>query len=168
MRRANAGARRLTSMPRPTGSRISANTLTISTSGIDTSSCRSNHAIAKPVMSGRVTTAMTVLMAVSVMLSATSPRNRWLKRFAVVPPGEAASSSMPMPSRAGRSKSTTSPKQITGRRTTWHASATATAFGARATRLKSSVVRSRPRPNMMIASASGSPTVVSTESMRGP
>ena len=119
-------------------------------------------------MSGSVTTAMTVLMAVRVMLRATSPRKRWLNRLAVVPPGDAASSIMPMPSRAGRSKSTTSPKQIAGSSRIWQPSATATAFGARPTRLKSPIVRSRPRPNMMMARASGSPTVVSAESMRGP
>ena len=72
-----------------------------------------------------------------------------------------------MPSRAGRSKSTTSPKQIAGSSTIWQPSATATAFGVRPTRLKSPTVRSRPSPNMMIARARGSPTVVSAESMRG-
>ena len=42
---------------------------------------------------------------------------------------------------------------------------TATARGCLPTRRKSSRVRSSPRPNMMIASAIGSPTVVSAESM---
>ena len=41
IRRAKSGAWALTSMPMPTGSRISANTLTISASGIVTSSWRS-------------------------------------------------------------------------------------------------------------------------------
>ena len=110
---------------------------------------------------------MIELIAVRVMLSATSPRKRWLKRLAVVPPGDAASSIMPMPSSGGRSKSTTRPKQTTGSSTSWQPSATATALGARPTRRKSARVRSRPSPNMMIASARGSPTVVSAESMRG-
>ena len=119
------------------------------------------------MISGRVTTEITELTAVSVMLRATSPRNRWLKRLAVVPPGDAASSIIPIPSRGGRSKSTTSPKQRIGSSTSWQASAIATARGCRPTRRKSSVVRSSPRPNMMIARAIGSPTVVSAESMAG-
>ena len=55
-----------------------------------------------PVTIGRVTTEITELTAVRVMLSATSPRKRWLKRLAVVPPGDAASSIIPIPSRAGQ------------------------------------------------------------------
>ena len=118
-------------------------------------------------MSGSVNSAITELIAVRVMFSATSPWNRWLKRFALVPPGEAASSSMPMPSSGGRSKSTTRPKQIAGSSRSWHTSATATARGCRLTRRKSAHVRSSPRPNMMMARASGRPTVASAESMHG-
>ena len=120
-----------------------------------------------PVTIGRVTTEITELTAVRVMLSATSPRNRWLNRLAVVPPGDAASSIIPIPSNAGRSASTTRPKQTRGRRTSWQASATATALGCFATRRKSSDVRPRPSPNITIASAIGRPTVVRAESMSG-
>ena len=67
-------------------------------------------------MSGRVNSAISELIAVRVMFRATSPWKRWLNRFALVPPGEAASSSMPIPSSAGRSSSTTRPKQIAGSR----------------------------------------------------
>ena len=73
----------------------------------------------------------------SVTLSATSPRKRWLNRFALVPPGDAASSNIPTASSGGRSNSLTSPKQIAGSSTSWQASATATARGCRATRRKS-------------------------------
>ena len=45
--------------------------------------------------SGSQTSESTLLMAVSVMFSATSPRARWLKMFAIAPPGEAASSIRP-------------------------------------------------------------------------
>lgn len=38
-------------------------------------------------MIGMVMAASTELIAVSVMLRATSPRKRWLNRLAVVPPG---------------------------------------------------------------------------------
>ena len=110
---------------------------------------------------------MTELTAVSVTLSATSPRNRWLNRFALVPPGDAASSIIPTASSGGRSKSLTSPKQTSGSSTSWQPSATATARGCRETRRKSSGVSESPSPNMMIPSAIGSPTVVSAESMGG-
>jgi hypothetical protein len=119
------------------------------------------------VISGSVPIAIRVLTAVRLMLRATSPRNRWLKRFAVVPPGDAASSIIPMPSSGGRSKSTTSPKHTSGSSTSWQASATTAAFGCWAILRKSSTVSPRPSPNMMIASAIGSPTVVSAESMTG-
>ena len=82
-----------------------------------------------------------------------------------MPPGDAASSSMPMPSSGGRSKSTTSPKQTAGSSTSWQASATTTAFGCFPTRRKSASVRPSPSPNMMIARAIGRPMVVSAESM---
>ena len=120
-----------------------------------------------PVMIGSVTTEITELTAVSVMLSATSPRNRWLNRLAVVPPGDDASNIIPIPSNAGRSTSTTRPKQTTGKRTSWQASATATALGCCATRRKSPDVRPRPSPNITIASAIGRPTEVRAESMDG-
>ena len=121
-----------------------------------------------PVTIGRVTTEITEFTAVRVMLSATSPRNRWLNRLAVVPPGEAASSIMPMPSRAGRSARTTSPKQISGSSTSWQPRATATALGCWATRRKSAPVRPSPSPNMTIARAIGRPMVVRADSMAGP
>ena len=79
-------------------------------------------------MSGSVTTEMTELIAVRVMLRATSPRKRWLNRL-VVAPGDDASSIMPMPSSGLTSKASTRPKQTAGRATSRHASATATAFG---------------------------------------
>ena len=128
---------------------------------------RSKCAIAKLVISGSVTTAMTELTAVSVTLSATSPWNRWLNRFAVVPPGDAASSIRPTASSGGRSNSLTSPKQTSGIRISWQPSATATARGCRATRWKSSRVSDSPSPNMTIPSAIGSPIVVNAESMGG-
>ena len=81
---------------------------------------------------GSVTTASTELIAVSVMLSATCPPNRWLYRLAVVPPGEAASSIMPTASSGGRSNASTSPKQTAGSSSIWQTSAIAAAFGCRA------------------------------------
>ena len=119
------------------------------------------------MISGRVAIEMIELTAVRVMLSATSPRNRWLNRLAVVPPGDAASSSIPMPSSGSRSKRSTSPKHTAGSSTIWQLSATTTARGCLPTRLKSATVSPRPSPNMMMARAIGRPTEVSAESIAG-
>ncbi len=124
----------------------------------------SKYPMARLVITGIVTAASTELIAVSVMLSATSPRKRWLNRLAVVPPGEAASSITPTASSGSRSKVTTRPKAMTGRTSTCSPSATITARGVRATRRKSPTSRESPSPNMMIARAIGRPTLISTES----
>ena len=108
---------------------------------------------------------MTELIAVRLMFSATSPRNRWLYRLAVVPPGEAASSIIPTASTGGRLNSITSPKHTSGSRINWHANATATALGRRPIRTKSPGVRLSPSPNMMIPSAIGRPMTVMAEPM---
>ena len=90
-------------------------------------------------------------------------RKRWLNRVAVVPPDEAASNITPTASRGSRSKAVTSPKASKGRIKICRTSATATAFGSRATRRKSATVNVNPRPNMMIASAIGRPVVINGE-----
>ena len=121
-------------MPMATGTSTTANTW----SGLAElqaelpASAGSKYPIARLVITGSVTTAISELTAVSVMFRATSPRNRWLKRFAVVPPGEAASSSMPTASSGGRSKASTSPKQTAGSTSSCSASAMTTALGCRA------------------------------------
>ena len=68
-----------------------------------------------------------------------------------MPPGDAASSIIPMPRSGGRSSSTTRPKQTAGSRTSWQTRAMATAFGCRPIRRKSATVRASPSPNMMMA-----------------
>ena len=156
-----------TTIPIATGTSTIAKTSTTLTNGRLTLSSRSKCAIARLVISGRVTIAITEFTAVRVTLSATSPRKRWLNRFAVVPPGEAASSIIPTASSGGRSNSLTSPKQTAGSSNSWQPSATATARGCRATRRKSAGVSESPSPNMMIPSAIGSPIVVNAESMGG-
>ena len=82
-----------------------------------------------------------------------------------MPPGDAASSIIPTASAGERSNSNTSRKHSAGSRTTWQPRATRTSFGYVATRRKSPTVSPRPRPSMTIASATGSPIVVSQESM---
>ena len=85
----------------------------------------------------------------------------------MVPPGDAASSIMPMPSSGGRSKSTTSPKQTARQQHQLADQRDRHRLRVLAHPLKSSRVRPSPSPNMMIASAIGRPTVVSAESMAG-
>jgi hypothetical protein len=119
--------------------------------------------IARFVSSGSVNSATIELIAVRVTLSATSPRNRCEYRFAVVPPGEAASRIMPTARIGGNWKSTTSPKHSAGNSTSWQASATITAFGCFPTLAKSAGVSERPSPNMMMPRATGSPIVVNAD-----
>jgi hypothetical protein len=66
---------------------------------------------------------------VSVMLRATSPCARWLKRLAVAPPGEAASSISPTASSGERPKLWAMAKHAAGRMPTWQTNATNTARG---------------------------------------
>lgn len=112
-------------------------------------------AMLRPTTSGSVNTASTELIAVSVMLSATSPPARWLKRFADVPPGDATSSIMPTASTPLSPNASTSPRQIAGRMITWQVSAMTAALGYLATLAKSATVRVRPSPNITRPSASG-------------
>ena len=79
--------------------------------------------------SGRVSTARNELMAVTVMLRATSPRKMWLNRLADVPPGEAASSIMPTHRIGDRPSRSTSPKHSTGNTNGREVSADIGSFG---------------------------------------
>ena len=123
--------------------------------------------MARLVISGNETIEITELTAVSDTLRATSPRNRWLNRLALVPPGEAASSIMPTASSGGRSKTITRPKHTSGSRSSWQPRAMTMTLGCCATRRKSATVSESPSPNMMMPRARGRPTVVSAESMAG-
>jgi hypothetical protein len=67
-------------------------------------------------INGRVKSANTLLTAVKVMFKATSPLKRWLYRFAVGPPGEAASSIKPTANSGDKPKNSVKPKQIAGSR----------------------------------------------------
>jgi hypothetical protein len=64
--------------------------------------------------SGTVTTAQMLEIAVMVTESATSPRARCVNMFAVAPPGDAPSSTMPTASVAGRAQSSAIPKASRG------------------------------------------------------
>ena len=155
-RSARSGRHARRPMPMATGRITSTPTSMIFRVGGGTAwSLASSSASPKAVQTGSVTRASTLLMAVSVMFSATSPRARCENRFAVTPPGEAASSTRPRPSSGGSPKPTARPKATGGSSTVCTASATTTAFGAVATRLKSASVRCRPRPIITMARAIG-------------
>ncbi|GAB3324410.1 hypothetical protein GCM10027451_48740 [Geodermatophilus aquaeductus] len=153
-------------MPRATGTSTIAKTCTVlpNCRPIDPASGGSKTVTARLVTSGSVTTASSELTAVRETLSATSPRKRWLNRFAVVPPGEAASSSMPTASTGSRPTAITSPKQSAGSTSSCSPRATTAARGRRVTRTKSSTVSDSPSPNMTTARAAGRATVARAES----
>lgn len=81
----------------------------------------------KPTTKGSVKRESRLLTAVRVMLSATSPLARWLKRLAVAPPGEAERSMSPTASSGGKAKSLAMPKQTAGSTSTWQSRPTITA-----------------------------------------
>lgn len=76
------------------------------------------------------------------------------------PPGDAAKSITPTASNGLRSKISTRPNAMVGRRKSCRINATTTALGSRPIRRKSPRVSVRPSPNMMIAKAIGSPAVI--------
>ena len=111
-------------------------------------------------MIGSVTSESTLFTAVSVMLRATSPRARWLNRFAVAPPGEAASSMSPTASSGGSENPSAMNRHTNGRISIWQPSPSRTGRGTCTTRLKSATVRLSPSPSMMTPSATGRSTTV--------
>ncbi|MNV83556.1 hypothetical protein D3C71_1773720 [compost metagenome] len=79
MARAKPGLKPRTSIPRHTGSSTIMKTSMVFLSCSPTViSPGWNQAIDRLTITGRVSTAITELIAVRLMLSATSPRNRWL------------------------------------------------------------------------------------------
>src|SRR5699024_1298623 len=164
---ANPGALARVSMPSTTGTSTTAKTVAASAKRrLSVPVCSSpKWATARLVISGRVTTASTELMAVSETFSATSPRKSRLYRFAVVPPGEAASSRKPTASTAGSANRCASPTASAGSTTIWQTNAISTARGARATRTKSMTVSVSPSPYITTASMIGRPIDTTAESM---
>ncbi len=153
---ASAGYHARSAMPSVTGAITStATSSTLPTGGGTCASAPRNHDSASAVHSGSVSRASRLLMAVSVMLSATSPRAMWLNRLAVTPPGEAASSTRPSASSPGSLKARHSPMATGGSSRVCTTSATATARGNCSTRRKSASVRCRPSPAITTASAMG-------------
>jgi hypothetical protein len=118
IRRENAGNTRLTHIPTATGTSTTANTWTsLSVCSPMFASSARKWFIDNPTTIGNVTTASTELIAVRVTFNATSPRARWLKRFAMVPPGEATRIIIPTANTGGTPASSTIPKHNNGRTT---------------------------------------------------
>ena len=110
-----------------------------------------------------MTTAATLLRAVIVIDSAVSPRARWVRRLASVPPGEAPSSTRPTASAASSPYSSATAKASRGEISTRFASPIRTPRGRTKMRLKSAGVSDSPSVPMIRASASGSSTVANTD-----
>jgi hypothetical protein len=112
-------------------------------------------------MIGSVKIANTEFTAVSVIFRATFPFDKWLNKFAVAPPGDAARSISPTASSAFNPNDKAMPKHIKGKSSIWQIRPMITAFGYLTTRVKSSVLRLRPRPSIIIPRAIGRNTVAS-------
>ena len=89
-----------------------ATTPSISTSSLNPTAPK--WSIATDRKRGTVTTAATLEIPVIEIESAVSPRARWVSRFAIVPPGEAPSSTMPTASAGSSENSSAMPKASSG------------------------------------------------------
>ena len=104
--------------------------------------------VAQVMMIGMVKRVITLLRAVSVTDSATSPSASLENTLEELPPGQHAMSTRPMKNTGGRRKRYARPSAIAGRRTSWPNSATAMGQGLRKTFAKSSNLRASPRSNI--------------------
>src|SRR5690606_26659945 len=102
---------------------------------------------------GIVNTVITLEIAVSETESAVSPRARYVIRFEVGPPGQAARIITPMAISGGTEKIETREYPIKGKRINWLTNPKTIALGYFTTLLKSSNVKDRPMPHMIIIRA---------------
>ncbi len=108
--------------------------------------------------SGTVTADATLLIPVIVTDSAVSPRARCVSMLAIIPPGEAPSSTSPTASSGSSENSSAIANASSGDSSDRLSIPIATPRGATSTRLKSAGVSARPRLHMIAAIASGSST----------
>ncbi len=128
--RASAGRRARTNMPIATGTSTTTKTCATLPGCMETArspvmKCASEEL----TISGSVRSESTALTAVRVMLSATSPLARWLKRLAEGPPGDAARSIKPTASSGERWNPRAMKKPTAGRRRVWQTIPITTARG---------------------------------------
>ena len=93
--------------------------------------------------------------AVNVTDKATSPLANLVNMFDVTPPGAAAITITPKAISGGKVIILINIKATIGSSTTWHKKPTVKSFGFLNTRVKSLVVRPRPKPNIIIARQKG-------------
>ncbi len=159
-RRANASRLRRIHIPSSTGTTVRATTCSI-VATIGTSTARvPSPKTSKAVRSrnGIVSHTTMLLRAVNVTDSARSASATCTTRLLVVPPGEAASSTMLTAKTSSRPNTAAVAKPSSGSTTNWLESPTATARGVVATRRKSWTVRAMPTETMIRKIASGSTT----------
>ena len=113
-------------------------------------------------------TAHTLLTAVIVTESAVSPRARWVSMLAIIPPGDAPSSTSPTASSGGKSNHPATAKASSGEITARLSIPITTPRGALRTRPKSAGTSVRPRLHMITAIAAGRSTEISNCSSTPP
>ena len=109
-------------------------------------------------INGIVTTHNKLIIAVSDMDSATSPFANEVRIFEVTPPGSAAMIITPIANSGERGHIMISRNAITGSKMIWLIAPTMKSLGCLTTLAKSSLVRPRPKANIMKAKASGKNT----------
>jgi len=105
---------------------------------------------AKFIIKGMVNKVMKLLKAVRVTDSAVSPFARWVIRFDVGPPGQAARIISPMAISGVKGNDIAMANPISGRSINWLTRPTKIAFGYMMILLKSSITSDNPIPNIMI------------------
>ena len=153
-------------MPIKTGITVRAKiTSPVVTSPTSGASGPMNSASAIISTSGTVTTDNRLASAVREIDSATSPRAMWVRRLEVVPPGQAASSTMPTLSAGGAGISATMAMASRGSVMNCSTAPVRKALGWAKIRRKSAGVSPTPSASMMKASASGRSIWAKIESM---
>lgn len=110
---------------------------------------------------------MKLLMAVMDTESAVSPRETWLIRLEVTPPGQAAKIISPIAIRFDRPNKCAIPNAIRGRMMSWLNRPMRIGLGDLNILLKSSIVSDKPIPNIMIKRHRGRITLVRIVASKG-
>ena len=113
-----------------------------------TPACCETNAETAPIISGRVNNVTTLLTAVRVTESATSPLASMENTFEELPPGQQATSTRPIKYTAGKSSTHAMAKAMRGRRTSCPVIPIITPLGFRATLAKACLFKSVPSRNI--------------------
>ena len=106
-------------------------------------------------INGTEITLIKLTTAVKEIDNATSPLANLVKTFEVTPPGAAAIIITPIAISIGVFKNFINPNAMKGNKIIWQKKPTKKSFGVCRTLLKSLIVNSKPRPNIINASSNG-------------